>query len=146
MWLMLCHNSGFDGRFRERQRETTIEAALVGGEGETEDGAHHVIAARSQVPSEIPLTPGGQAVLRLSAAQLEMVVQDQGLVLLSVMQPEAMQPQQTKKGGGSYASLAQAFGVQRLGDGQGGFVRVIAQQRVLVQVNGPGIRKGSWGS
>ncbi len=61
-------------------------------------------------------------------------------VLLSPLQQQEgpLLPLQPAKGGGSYASLAQTYGVQRLGEGQGGFMRVVAQQRVLVQVGGPG--------
>jgi hypothetical protein len=66
-------------------------------------------------------------------------------VLLCVTQPEAAggasgrpTPRQPPKGG-SYSTLGQSFGVQRL-PGGGGYVRVVAQQRVSVQVR-RGIRR-----
>ena len=46
-----------------------------------------------------------------------------------------MLPLVPANGGGSYASLAQTFGVQRIEEGKGAFIRVISQQRVVIQVS-----------
>ena len=60
-------HAGFDGRFKERQREASVEAALICSED---------AAAGSG-----PMLPGCQAVLRVSQSQLEQVIRDQGQVL-----------------------------------------------------------------
>eukprot|EP00798_Chlamydomonas_sp_ICE-L_P024041 gene24041-9618_t len=109
---------GFSGKYRERPRESTVEAALIG----LEDVESLVI-------------PGVEAVMRVEQAILDQVIGDEGQVVLSVMAPgETPTTLPPPKGTGSYAVLAQVFGVQRLpGSSEGGFVRLRAEQRVLVQ-------------
>lgn len=67
--------SGFDGRFRERQRESTAEAVLIcsedGGPGGPQAAAEDVI-----------LVPGSQSLIRVSEAQLDQVIRDKGQVRL----------------------------------------------------------------
>ncbi|GAX74955.1 hypothetical protein CEUSTIGMA_g2401.t1 [Chlamydomonas eustigma] len=112
-----CPVPGIDGRYREKMSDShTIEASVI------------------SVDLENLMTPGCQKILRVTENQMAQIIEDDGQLLLSVLDKGiSLVPLQPAKGRGSYTVLGRVCGLQRVGEEQGGFVRVLAIQRALIQ-------------
>jgi hypothetical protein len=137
-----CPVRGYDGIFRERPRQATHTLALLPllmRPGRDSSGSSSSGSSGSGSAAPLML-PGEMAVLEIPQQVLPRIERDAGAVIVCALceaapgddssAPLSLQRPRT----GSWACLAAVAGVQRLPGGSDALVRVLAADRVAVQV------------